>query len=187
MLSFWRSGQPASRDTFSMRKATRADCCICHDSGKYKLSCRQLTSSPMAGHVSAYIPVSYPHPLRKTGPASCGVILGWSHIKCCFMQAWPADHMPKRGRRWLGRRPLVHKGFWRSWSAQSVGDRVVMFLAQLLADSKLAPADWHVYITGAPIPTQIPSSDITLDAVCMQCIAWHYSCSLVHYVIIYTP
>ncbi|KAK9906400.1 hypothetical protein WJX75_001237 [Coccomyxa subellipsoidea] len=64
------------------------------------------------------------------------------------LQAWPADHMPKRGRRWLGRRPLVHKGFWRSWSAQSVGDRVVMFLAQLLADSKLAPADWHVYITG---------------------------------------
>ena len=56
--------------------------------------------------------------------------------------------MPKRGHWWLGQRPLVHKGFWHSWSAHGVGDRVMEFLAQLLADSKLAPADWHVYITG---------------------------------------
>lgn len=63
-------------------------------------------------------------------------------------QAWRVDHMPKRGHMWLGRRPLVHKGFWRSWTAHGVGDRVIKFLAQLLADSKLAPADWRVYITG---------------------------------------
>jgi hypothetical protein len=63
-------------------------------------------------------------------------------------KAWRADHMPRRGHMWLGRRPLVHKGFWRSWTAHGVGDRVIKFLAQLLADSKLAPADWRVYITG---------------------------------------
>ena len=55
--------------------------------------------------------------------------------------------MPKRGHLW--RRPLVHKGFWHSWSAHGVGDRVMDFLARLLADSKLAPADWHIYITGS--------------------------------------
>ncbi|BDA45987.1 probable lipase at C-terminar half [Coccomyxa sp. Obi] len=63
-------------------------------------------------------------------------------------KAWRADHVPVRGHWWLGRRPMVHKGFWRSWSAHGVRDRVLDFLRKLLADSKLAPADWHVYLTG---------------------------------------
>ncbi len=63
-------------------------------------------------------------------------------------QAWRAAHVPVRGQWWLGRRPMVHQGFWRSWSAHGVGDRVLDFLGKLLADSKLAPADWHVYLTG---------------------------------------
>ncbi|CAL8462126.1 g1657 [Coccomyxa elongata] len=64
------------------------------------------------------------------------------------LQAWRAAHMPVRRHWWLGRRPMVHKGFWRSWSAHGVGDRVLEFLGKLLANSKLAPADWHVYLTG---------------------------------------
>ena len=64
--------------------------------------------------------------------------------------------MPKRGHLWLGRRPMVHEGFWRSWSARGVGDRVIAFLAQLLADNKLTPADWHVYITGALLMHENP-------------------------------
>lgn len=58
--------------------------------------------------------------------------------------------MPVRGVWWLGQRPLVHKGFWRSWSAHGVADQVVDFLARLLAGTKLAPADWRVYLTGGP-------------------------------------
>ncbi|BDA45990.1 probable lipase [Coccomyxa sp. Obi] len=63
-------------------------------------------------------------------------------------KAWQTDHIPRRGRWWLGRRPKVHKGFWRSWSAHGVADRVLDFLGSLLADSKLAPANRHVYLTG---------------------------------------
>ena len=59
--------------------------------------------------------------------------------------------MPKRGLFCLGRRPLVHKGFWRSWSAHGVRDRVMDFLGSLLTKSKLPTAEWHVYITGQPL------------------------------------
>jgi hypothetical protein len=56
--------------------------------------------------------------------------------------------MPKRGRRWLGRQPLVHKGFWRSWSTSGVGDRVLEHIRGITRGSKLPAADWKVFVTG---------------------------------------
>lgn len=64
------------------------------------------------------------------------------------MQAWRAEHLPRRGRWWLGGRPLVHRGFWQSWSAHGVGDRVISYIGGILKNSKLPAADWTVYLTG---------------------------------------
>lgn len=73
--------------------------------------------------------------------------------------------MPKRGR--LGQHPMVHKGFWNSWSAHGVKDRVMAFLAELVAASKLPVSSWHVYITGGnPRWTCVNSAGLSVVVNC---------------------
>jgi hypothetical protein len=93
-------------------------------------------------------------------------VFGW--------QAWTTEHMPKRGRRWLGRRPLVHKGFWRSWSS-GVRDSVLDFVAGILNGSKLPAADWRVYITGEELSSL--TTLFTINAACHQYLEPLHLCS----------
>jgi hypothetical protein len=43
---------------------------------------------------------------------------------CCAaevcVQAWRVAHPPVRGRWWLASRPLVHRGFFLSWTANGL-------------------------------------------------------------------
>ena len=38
----------------------------------------------------------------------------------CAEQAWRVPHPPKRGRWWLASRPLVHRGFFMTWTANGL-------------------------------------------------------------------
>ena len=43
-----------------------------------------------------------------------------------MLQAWPAVHLPKRGR--LGSRPKVHAGFYKCWRTNGF-DEMVRFVS----------------------------------------------------------
>ena len=64
------------------------------------------------------------------------------------MQTWQTDHPPKRGVKLLGTRPMVHKGFWRSWSSQGVRDRVFDTIAQIMASEGTLAHSMEVLLTG---------------------------------------
>ena len=67
---------------------------------------------------------------------------------CMHMQTWRTDHPPKRGVKLLGTRPMVHKGFWRSWSSQGVRDRVFDTIAQIMASQGRLAHSVEVLLTG---------------------------------------
>ncbi|EIE24300.1 alpha/beta-hydrolase [Coccomyxa subellipsoidea C-169] len=115
----------------------------------------ELTRAQLMTMALSFYDLQHTHIIHEKDPDT-KVLVSWNNdtIVVAFRgtaslkNAWRAEHVPKRGRFWLGRRPLVHKGFWRSWSAHGIGDRVMDFIGSLLVDSKLPAADWHVYITG---------------------------------------
>ena len=37
-----------------------------------------------------------------------------------LLQAWRVVHPPRRGRWWLASRPLVHRGFYKTWAANGL-------------------------------------------------------------------
>ena len=64
------------------------------------------------------------------------------------LQTWRTDHPPKRGAKLLGTRPMVHKGFWRSWSSQGVRDRVLDTVSQIMASQGRLAHGMEVLLTG---------------------------------------
>ena len=67
------------------------------------------------------------------------------------MQAWRVAHPPVRGNPWLGRRPLVHVGFLKSWLAGGLNLKVitaVLNAVQQQRDSPDCPAKITVFVTG---------------------------------------
>ncbi|KAK9824760.1 hypothetical protein WJX74_005593 [Apatococcus lobatus] len=61
------------------------------------------------------------------------------------IQAWRADHPPKRGSKWLNKRPVVHSGFLQCWLEDGLGARVTSRLLQLATA-------WSAAHQGQPVP-----------------------------------
>ena len=59
-------------------------------------------------------------------------------------------HPPQRGTWWLGRSPLVHRGFMIAWAANGLAKRVVAAIKQAVADSGAPASAMRILITGAP-------------------------------------
>lgn len=68
---------------------------------------------------------------------------------CCAGQAWRVCHPPQRGTWWLGRSPLVHRGFMIAWAANGLAKRVVAAIKQAVADSGAPASAMRILITGA--------------------------------------
>ena len=58
-------------------------------------------------------------------------------------------HPPQRGTWWLGRSPLVHRGFMTAWAANGLSRRVVAAIKQAVADSGVPASCMRILITGA--------------------------------------
>lgn len=67
----------------------------------------------------------------------------------CLFQAWRAVHPPARGSWWLGRQPMVHGGFLKSWLAAGLNLKLVQRTMQVLQEGK-PDAKRRVYVTGTP-------------------------------------
>jgi len=61
-------------------------------------------------------------------------------------------HPPRRGAWWLGRSPLVHRGFMRSWAANGLGARVVAAIRHAVAESDAPASAMRILVTGAAPP-----------------------------------
>ena len=64
------------------------------------------------------------------------------------VQTWRIDHPPKRGSMLMRKRPMVHKGFWLSWSGKGVRDRVFDTIAQIMASQGKLAQGMEVLLTG---------------------------------------
>ena len=60
-----------------------------------------------------------------------------------LLQTWRTDHPPKRGSALLRKRPMVHKGFWLSWSSKGVRDRVFDTIAQIMGSQGKLQTAWR--------------------------------------------
>lgn len=76
-------------------------------------------------------------------------ILSYVCHSCCNVQAWRVCHPPQRGTWWLGRSPLVHRGFMIAWAANGLAKRVVAAIKQAVADSDVPASAMRILITGA--------------------------------------
>ena len=47
------------------------------------------------------------------------------------MQAWRVAHPPRRGHWWLASLPLVHSGFYYSWTANGLNRRALFHASSL--------------------------------------------------------
>ena len=75
---------------------------------------------------------------------------GYPTLLLMYVQAWRVCHPPRRGTWWLGRSPLVHRGFMQAWAANGLATRVVAAIKQAVADSGLPPSSMRILLTGAP-------------------------------------
>ena len=81
----------------------------------------------------------------------------------CY-QAWRIAHPPVRGQAWLGRRPLVHVGFLKSWLAGGLKLKVVnkvLEAVQLCKQQSKSDRPVTVLVTGEamnPFPLPPPPS-----------------------------
>ena len=64
------------------------------------------------------------------------------------MQAWYAVHPPKRGSRWQGTRPYVHRGFLRTWQADGLNEHLMGRLVKGIEKMKGKDGRVKLYVTG---------------------------------------
>ncbi|BDA48303.1 probable lipase at C-terminar half [Coccomyxa sp. Obi] len=90
------------------------------------------------------------------------VLIGWSErtIVISFrgtasfrnaiadLQAWRVAHPPRRGHWWLASLPLVHSGFYYSWTANGLNRRVIAHVQEIVAASGLKAGNIRVLLTG---------------------------------------
>lgn len=56
-----------------------------------------------------------------------------------LVQAWQLVHPPKRGSWWLGTQPCVHKGFLRSYTANSLNKRLINRVVEVVREAAANP------------------------------------------------
>ena len=61
------------------------------------------------------------------------------------IQAWRTDHPPRRGSKWLNKRPVVHSGFLCCWLEDGLSVRVTSRLLELATA-------WSAAHQGRPVP-----------------------------------
>ena len=83
-------------------------------------------------------------------------------------QAWRTVHPPARGLWYLGRQPLVHKGFLETWKVNGLDARVLAKAGDVLADAKVSPADFQVLITGEPRSPSVCADDARQTEFCLS-------------------
>ena len=76
----------------------------------------------------------------------------------------------------MGTRPMVHKGFWRSWSSHGVRSRVLDTIARVMAAQGRLAQRMEVRLTGEHHPSHVKMLGI-VTGVCAhlshaQGIAW---------------
>lgn len=81
-------------------------------------------------------------------PDNLASIITPSHcLNLCGMAQIMRDyHEPKRGRYWLGKAPLVHRGFQTAW--KEVKERVMEQMATIVETVHCPASLLRVYITG---------------------------------------
>ncbi|CAL5227823.1 g10851 [Coccomyxa viridis] len=127
---------------------------------KLKTSEGKPSTSELTGAL-AMLGLEHAHVIHEADPDT-KVVIGWRAgiIVICFrgtasmknvlhdLQTWRADHPPKRGLKCMGTRPMVHKGFWRSWSSHGVRGRVFDTVAQIMAAQGRLTKSMEVLLTG---------------------------------------
>ena len=59
-----------------------------------------------------------------------------SHVQ---VQVWLTAHQPKRGRLWMGTRPMVHTGFYKAWTAKGLDLKVIGHIQAMFLPSAALP------------------------------------------------
>lgn len=88
-----------------------------------------------------------------------------------LVQAWQTVHPPVRGS-WWRHRPRVHLGFWKSWTANGLSEKVCQRIMAILASPDIDKASLKLYITGAAAVREEFQCGSTIPSFCScQCIS----------------
>ena len=90
-----------------------------------------------------------PLELRTQAPEACWIL---PELESVWVQAFRVAHKPVRGNFWS--RPKVHRGFQAAWRNNSLHDRVIDRIKEIIQSGYIVNQKLRFHVTGGISPLQ---------------------------------